>query len=149
MNGQGHCRLHSNKSHKPLCLITLQRGLRLNHPSEVLCSSLCMGISHPRHAMWGFTCPLPTLNSLPIFFSLISGLLPSLQSCLSIGLFFLIHHFFSMQLVIILPLFLTHLLLIPFIMLFLFIFFNKHLLLWTQSTLMINAGLIKCWFQNM
>lgn len=48
--------------------MTPQRGLRLDHPSEVPLSSPPIGGSHPRRAMRGFTRPLPILNSLSIFF---------------------------------------------------------------------------------
>ncbi|KAL7372545.1 hypothetical protein ABVT39_018173, partial [Epinephelus coioides] len=48
MNGQWHHALHSDKSCKPLCLMTRRRGPRSDHPSEVPRSSLSTGRSHPR-----------------------------------------------------------------------------------------------------
>lgn len=68
MNGLWHCALHSDKSCKPLCLMTLKRRPRSVHPSDGLRSSPSIGGSHPHQAMRGFTCPLPILNSLSIFF---------------------------------------------------------------------------------
>lgn len=68
MNGQRRRTLHSDTSCKPLCLMTPQRGPRLDHPSEVLRSSPSPGGSQPRRAMRGVTCPLPIRNSLSIFF---------------------------------------------------------------------------------
>lgn len=60
--------LHSDKSCKPLCLMTLKRRPRSVHPSDRLRSSPSIGGSHPHQAMRGVTCPLPILNSLSIFF---------------------------------------------------------------------------------
>ena len=68
MNGQWHRTLHSDKSCTPLCLMTLQRGPRLAHPSELPHSSLSRRGSHPRCAMRGFTRPLPIPGSPSIFF---------------------------------------------------------------------------------
>lgn len=65
MNGQWHLAPHSDKS---LPNDTEKRGPRSDHPSDVLRSSASVGGSHPHHAMRGFTCPLPILNSLSIFF---------------------------------------------------------------------------------
>lgn len=95
--------LHSDKSCKPLCLMTLQRGPRLDHPSEILRSSL----SAKNQTIVGQCGASPVLypSQTRSPFSFISDLLPSLLSSPSIYLVFFHCLFFSLQLSFLLPVF--------------------------------------------